>query len=76
MNFFMRLFKKKRVIVFGKTIEANCLHCANNYSKEDVRCTWGENDVQKCGHYVYDPIKRKPKKTAKLLAYTEKDFEI
>ncbi len=76
MSFFSRIFKKKKVIVFGKNIEASCSHCANNYSKQSIRCMFNEESPLSCSHYVYDPIKRKPSKMPKLKEYTSKDFEI
>ncbi len=65
--------------IYNKDVPKCCGHCANaqiSMSLKLVFCKFrgpvSEDDV--CRKYIYDPVKRVPKSSAKLPQYSKEDF--
>lgn len=70
---------KKRL--FGNSIEPCCFYCENGRPAPDkvmILCKkYGPvSPHYKCRKFVYDPLKRVPKRQPKLPSFTAEDFTI
>ncbi len=68
-------------ILFGKNIQPACSYCQNGRAAPDksmVLCSkYGPVFVHySCKKYIYDPLKRIPKKPPALAPYSKEDFEL
>ncbi len=68
--------KKRKTRVFGANIEPTCELCRFNGGKDKPFCVKGRDCNKVCRKYVYDPLKREPDTSPKLLEYTEDDFSL
>jgi hypothetical protein len=67
---------KKKFKAFGGNITHSCRYCRYNYgtSPEMINCRYGS---EPCKYYSYDPTKRIPDKSPKILGnYTDNDFKL
>lgn len=71
----------RRSKLFGNTIEPACTYCANGQPAPDkvmILCKkYGPvAPYYKCKKFVYNPLKRVPKRRPKLPVYHKEDFEL
>ena len=67
--------------LFGKNIDHACEYCLNGKITEDRKMVLCEHKgivapFYSCRKYVYDPLKRIPKRQNKLPKYNENDFKL
>lgn len=66
--------------LFGKNIEQKCSYCEKSdiNSNGDVFCKIYRHfkPIGKCRKFRYDPLKRKPTVSPKLLKYDPKEFKL
>lgn len=67
--------------IFGENIEPACFYCLNGHQASDtamILCTktGPVSPTYKCKKFVYDPLKRIPKRQPKLPEFSPEDFEI
>ena len=71
--------KKKRL--FGDSVDPACVHCEYARPAPDnimlfCRKYGPVSPYYKCKKFIYDPLKRVPKKLPKMPAFTADDFNI
>ena len=71
----------KQPLIRAKNYPPCCAHCAKGFTVEgDTQVLCSRNGVMqpddKCGKYVYDPLKRKPLRQTLAADYTPEDFSL
>lgn len=75
------MFKKKRVLPFGRSIPPDCSYCCHNGTAEGPPvCVLGRRPAAEggCQKYRYDPLARQPRPAPSLCTggYDPDDFKL
>ncbi|MDO4730574.1 MAG: hypothetical protein Q4B14_00360 [Clostridia bacterium] len=64
--------------LFYKDISPDCLYCNNSVKKNNlVKCTKDKIlSNGKCRFFIYNPYKRVPRRTPKMMSFSSQDFDI
>jgi len=67
--------------MFFKKISPDCEYCKHGYIlSNDIDCACKKYGLiqrkDKCGKFIYDPLKRKPKQPKSVESFSEEDFNI
>lgn len=73
------MFRKKTM--FGKTIEPACAYCEHGRSATDPRMILCSkkgvvSPYFKCRKYIYDPLRRVPRRQPKLPSFSAEEFSL
>lgn len=74
------MFGKKKRPLFGQNISPACVYCAHSNTANGLHCMLGSQksclESDSCRKFVYDPLRRIPKKAPPLPKIDPQDFSL